>query len=214
MWLLNIHHGPILVFLSRILPILVAAAIAWHTQTKMGRGILDPGPLVALIATCLTMRLVFEQGIFGYKFMALAVMLVTLDVVRGYMRGQLLAWVLVVTVAYNPIPYGLAINTRGWAFPVALNAPYAVLALFAVWIAWDALHKRVQWYLPASMVVIVVFVTPWAPFLYPPTWVWQVLLVGPGLVLAAGPLLAYLRQGPSQRPGIEADTSPLPARNS
>ena len=65
---------------------------------------MDPVPLLALMALSLSLRLVFEQNLYGYYFMAFAVSLVLLDVVGGRIRGQLVAWLGLLTLAYNPFP--------------------------------------------------------------------------------------------------------------
>ena len=69
-------------------------------------GVLEPIPLISLLATSLSLRVVFEEGLFGYKFMALAVMLILLAIVRGQIRGRLMAWLALATLAFNPIPAG------------------------------------------------------------------------------------------------------------
>ena len=67
---------------------------------------MQPVPFLSLVATSLSMRLVFEQGLFPYKFMALGVMLVLLAVVRGRVRGQLIVWLALLGLAFNTIPVG------------------------------------------------------------------------------------------------------------
>ena len=43
---------------------------------------------------------IFEQQMFGYYFMALSVSLLLLDVVRGHIRGSLVAWLATVSMVY------------------------------------------------------------------------------------------------------------------
>jgi len=92
-------HGALLFSVSRILPIAAAALLAGWASERMGAAVLEPAPLVALTATCLTMRLIFEVNTFGYYVMAAAVSLVLLDVVRARPRLTLLAWLVVATLA-------------------------------------------------------------------------------------------------------------------
>ena len=87
LWELRLH-GAALVFFSRMLPILVAVGLAWWALRRLGPGIMQPVPFLSLVATSLSMRLVFEQGLFPYKFMALGVMLVLLAVARGGCGGS------------------------------------------------------------------------------------------------------------------------------
>ena len=49
---------------------------------------MDPVPFCRSIATSLSFRLVFEQNLYGYYFMALAVSLVLVDVMCGRIRGD------------------------------------------------------------------------------------------------------------------------------
>jgi hypothetical protein len=105
LWELHLH-GPALVVVSRVLPIALAMALAWWALQRLGPAALDPIPLLSLIATSLCLRLVFEENLFGYYFMAITVMLIILDVVRGRIRGTLIAWIALVTLAFDPVPWG------------------------------------------------------------------------------------------------------------
>jgi hypothetical protein len=107
LWELHLH-GAVLVGLSRVLPIILAMTLASWAVRRLGTAVLEPVPLMALVATSLSLRLVFEQNLFGYYFTALAVSLVLLDVIRGRIRGQLVLWITLVTpLAFNPSPWTL-----------------------------------------------------------------------------------------------------------
>ncbi len=181
-----------LLFCARTLPIAVSVALAWWALRRLGPRALDPIPLLSLIATCLSMRLVFEEGLFGYKFMALAVLLILLDIVRGRIRGQLLAWLALVTMAFNPI---LDLNRRWWAHDAAIAIPLTLIAIVVFVIVRDAVHHRVRWYLlPWFAIAAWAFLRwpPWLPNGLPaprPLWFWQVVLVSSGVVMAASPLV-------------------------
>ena len=203
-WELGLH-GPALVFVSRILPILVAAALAWWALRRLGSRVLEPIPLISLVATALSMRLVFEQGLFGYKFMALAVMLIVLAVVRGRVRGRLIAWLALATLAFNPIPVGYEINARPWGHHVAFALPMICLAVVLVLIVSDAVHRRIRWYLVAWFAIAAWAFLQWplwspdslrAPF---PKWFWQLVLLSTGVVMAVGPLVREMRKGTGTR---------------
>ena len=84
------------------------------------------------------MRVLFEEGLYGYKFMALAVMLIVLSVVRGRVRGHLVAWIALVTLAFNPIPRTIAINGRSWGNHVAFALPLAFILIALAFLAYDA----------------------------------------------------------------------------
>jgi hypothetical protein len=105
LWELHLH-GALLVGLSRVLPIVLSVALATWAVRRLGQAVLEPVPLLSLVATSLSFRLVFEQNLFGYYFMALAVSLVLLEAVRGHIRGQMVAWVALLILAFDPVPWG------------------------------------------------------------------------------------------------------------
>jgi hypothetical protein len=192
-------RGAGLVFCARILPILVSVAIAWLASRRLGSGVLAPIPLLSLLATCLSLRLIFEEGLFGYKFMALAVLLVMLALVRGRIRGGLVAWLALVTLAFNPIPAGLTINARSWSDHVAASLPLACIVVVLLLIARDAVLRRIRWYLVLWLVV-----ATWAFLHWPlwsvdsihsrlPLWFWQLVLLSTGFVMAISPLVEAMR---------------------
>lgn len=95
-------QGWLLTGVSRVVPIALAALLAWWLACRLGAAVLSPLPLTALLALSLSLRLGFEENLHHtYSFMALAVALVLLDVVRGHIRGAVLAWVALVTLAYD-----------------------------------------------------------------------------------------------------------------
>jgi len=199
-------RGPALVFFSRILPILVSMAIAWWAYRRLGSDVLEPIALISLLATSLSLRLVFEEGLFGYKFMALAVMLIILAIVRGRIRGRLVAWLALVTLAFEPIPAGLANNARSWGDHAASALPLIFIATVLVLIAYDALHRKVRWYLIAWFVIAAWAFLQWpllsfdsirAPF---PLWFWQLVLLPTGIVMAVAPLVNAIRTAGAKPP--------------
>ena len=202
-----------MVFASRVLPIIASVAIAWWARHRLGDRVLEPVILLSLLGTTLSLRLVFEQGLFGYKFMALAVMLIILCVVRGRRIGETLTWLALVTLASEPIPYGLAFNARTWGHSAAVVLPLvAVAAMFGL-IVWDARHRRVRWYLVAALLVVLLAFVPWPwtadlrPLL--PVWLAQILLVPPGIALAVEPLVSAMRVRSVQSSDLTADSAAL-----
>ena len=99
-------HGFALLFASRVVPICLAMAVAWWSVHRLGPAALDPVPLVSLVATSLCFRLVFEVNLFGYYFMAVSVALIVLNVIRGRIHPYLVAWLALVTFAYDPLRWG------------------------------------------------------------------------------------------------------------
>ena len=186
LWELHLK-GALLVVISRILPILLAAALAWLAARRVGGSVLEPVPLISLVATSLSFRLVFEQNLFGYYFMALAVLLLILDVVQGRIRGQLVAWLSLVVLAFDPVPRFHLLSEY---------LPSVLMVIVCCLILRGIRHDRVHWYLVAwlGMVAIAFASYPIGNFRYPlPTWVWQIVLVSTGVALAVKPLLLSWR---------------------
>jgi hypothetical protein len=188
---------------SRLLPIVVTVALAWWAHRRLGPRALEAIPLLSLIAASLSMRLVFEEDLFGYKFLALAVLLITLDVVRGRIRGQLLAWLALVTMAFNPIR--LDLNTSRLAYHTAIAIPLVCMAVVLFVIVRDAVHHRVRWYLVAWFAIAARAFLRW-PLWLPnglptrlPVWFWQLVLVSSGVVMAASPLVKSIREAGRSR---------------
>jgi hypothetical protein len=196
----EIHpHGLILVILSRIVPIGVSMLLSRWALRRLGSAVMDPVPLLSLIATSFSLRLVFEQNLYGYYFMALAVSLVLLDVVGGRIRGQLVAWFGLLTLAFDPVPWGYLSNGQLWGLDVRVYLPIVFMGIAALFIATDAIRGRIRWY-PVAWLIIAILafakLPPWA--VEPmrgtlPNWFWQMVLLPTGIVLAAGPLISYRR---------------------
>lgn len=98
--------GPVLFLASRFVPLVLALVIAWMAERLLGTAVLEPLPMVALAGLALSMRLLFEVGIFGYKFMAVGVTLVLLDIIVGRLRISTVIWIGLVTVAFHPWSWG------------------------------------------------------------------------------------------------------------
>jgi uncharacterized membrane protein len=97
-------QSPLLQFaLSRLMPLVCAMALARWAMRKFGSLVLEPVPLISLIATSLSFRLVFETNLWGYYFMAVAVLLVILDVIRGRFRMLLVVWLSLLALAFYPV---------------------------------------------------------------------------------------------------------------
>lgn len=124
-------RGSALYAVARVLPMAVAAIVAWWAQDRLGDRVFDAVPLVSLLATSLVLRLVFDVELWGYYLMAATVMLIVLDVVRGRIRASLICWMaLVVLAGYD----GILVNDgRIRSIPAWLWQ--CVLSLGALWIA-------------------------------------------------------------------------------
>lgn len=115
-------NGVSLLFASRVLPIAFAMALAWWSVRRLGESALDPVPLVSLIASSLCFRLVFEVNLFGYYFMALSVSLIVLNAIKGRLNLYLVAWLVLVTWAYDPLHWG----SHPWTYTIPM-ASYQLL---------------------------------------------------------------------------------------
>ena len=124
-------HGPMLFSLSRILPIVLAMVLAWWMGRRLGKAALDPVPLVSLIATSLALRLVLEVNLFGYYFMAATLSLVVLAIIRGRFSVCLVAWIALVTLAFNPLSWG----NNPWSSPLPIWVWQILLVPVAVALA-------------------------------------------------------------------------------
>lgn len=200
-------HGRPQVFLSRLVPVLLAGLISWWVLwRRRGGSAPEATTMVALVALCLSLRLVFEQNIFGYYFMALAVALVVLDVFIGRVRSALVAWLLLLSLTYlagatttfvqlSRVSWGA--DAREWMTPV-------VLALAVVMILWCVRRRAPTSDLLVWLVLLIGAVLIWPSTRNPVSlhisslW-WQLLFVGTGIALAAGPLFAGIRAEPASR---------------
>jgi hypothetical protein len=192
-------HGWVLAGTSRVLPIVLSMVLAWWLVRRLGAAtVRSPIPLAALVALSLSLRLVFEENLRNtYYFMALAVMLILLDVVRGRIRGAVLAWIALVTLAHDVWPLNM-FGAVSWGFGATEHLPQILMVLGVVVVLVDVARARVHWYRVAWLLVIVAAFATWPftdePFRTPlPKWFWQVVLVSIGVWLAAGPLVRFTR---------------------
>jgi hypothetical protein len=203
-WELGLH-GAHLVIVSRILPLAAAAALSWWLVRRIGSRALDPLLLLSLVGTCLTFRLVFEENLYGYYFLPLVVFLILMDVVRGQLRGQLLAWAALVSVIFNPIPFGLSPNGRSWGLAALSDVHAIFIGTTLCIVLWDAAHRLVRPYIVATLLMAIYMFGTWPPwsahFLNAsrPLWTTEIILVGAGLALVAEPLGNALRDNSASR---------------
>lgn len=132
-WLDETHlTGPLLFRVARLLPLATGFALALYVRRRDGSRALSPASLVALVAVCLILRLVFEVNLWGYYFMASAVLLLILDLLRRRFRVSYVAWLLL--VIYATIDGGLAtthslVTLPTWLWQIILVPTALALAL-------------------------------------------------------------------------------------
>ena len=195
--------GAPLLLASRLPPLLLSAALSWFVVRRLGRSALQPAVLISLVAVSLSLRLVFEDNIFSYYYMALAVTLVALDVVRGRIRETLVAWVAMVTLVYTE--NFVIVWRQSWDQGARHWLPVIVMVAGLVMIIRNVLRHRVGWNVVMWAAAVVTALVMWPvsndPLYHQPvTWLWQVVLVGIGVALAAGPLRTLMRQHSEQQP--------------
>lgn len=199
------HRGAPFFLATRVLPIVVALGLAWWAEQRLGARTLEPTVLVSLVGVCLSMRLVFEENLWGYYFMALAVTLIVLESVCRRLRPTVVAWLLTVLLAFDPLPAGFQTNSKIWVIYAREDLPKIVVGLVALYVVASFLRHRRRWFwLAWTVAAAAAFVH------YPvldvlarrawPTWLWQVLLVPSGLALVGAPCFAAMRARPGDAP--------------
>jgi hypothetical protein len=196
LWETDLRGIP-LFLLSRVAPIAASMALAWWASKRLGPRMLSPVPMVSLVATSLAFRLIFEENLFGYYFMAVSVALIVLDVAKGQIRGTVLAWIALVTVAFNPVHAGFLSNLTGHTLELYYALPIVVLGIVVATVVFDAVYRRIRVYKLVWIVVVLLTCESklWGlshTVFAVPHWLWQVVLVPIALVLAAKPLFSAI----------------------
>jgi hypothetical protein len=191
------HQGASAVLVSRVMPLLLALALAVWLGRRLGPAALTPAVLGSLVAVCLSLRLLFEQNLFAYYFMALMVALVLADVVRGRIRGSLVAWVATLTMVFcldGPfLRVTSSLHGQDVIPPLVLFTAIGTTVYGVVrgrrWSAWN----RFLWAAVGLCAVITWPLTTNPLFLPAPIFMWQLAFAGTGALLGAGPLLDDVR---------------------
>lgn len=128
-------RGVALFALSRLTPVVAMLVVAWRLRATLGARALAPDVLVALVAGAFVLRLVFETNLWGYYFMAPAVLLLVYDALVGRLRILTLVWLGLIALAFlprtgsatqfvTPAPEWLPL----WLWQVVLVTPALILA--------------------------------------------------------------------------------------
>ncbi|HEY6430077.1 MAG TPA: hypothetical protein VIX84_22835 [Acidimicrobiales bacterium] len=209
-------------FISRVVPLELSLVLAWSVAKRLGRSVLEQVPLLSVVALSLSFRLVFEQNLLGYYFMALAVMLVLLDVLQRRIRAALVVWLAAVSLVFFVAP-----GTAFLAFPVYWTTQRQIAAPIFLAVILVALGLHVLRHGPRRTDLLWVALVGVALLAWPathnplsrhvaPGW-WQVLFVSTGIALAATPLVGELRRhgsltahtAESTQPSIDAEPNRL-----
>ncbi len=185
---------------SRVVPLVVAAALAAWVRRARGGQALPPAGLVTVVAAALLARLVFEVNIFGYYLMAVFVAVLVVEVLRGQLGRDVIALAGLFLVYFDPEHIALVSNLTPYGLAVFYDIPIVIGALGVVVFLYDALRRR-NVVLDALWVALVALTGEdhlWGHY-YPiwnlPEWAWQVIVVGYALVVVARRLAPYLGRG-------------------
>jgi len=209
-------HGLPLVMCSRGIPIALSFLLAWWVLGRLGtKSALQSAVVVSVVALSFAFRLVFEQALFGYYFMALAVTLVLLDVVIGHIRESLVCWLAMVTLVFlaGPTTSYSVLHRSAWGHGLQVALAPVVVVLAILVIAHHVVnHGRRRDLLPWIGLLMGALLA-WPSTNDPmsghlPGVVWQVVLVGLGLILAAQPFLDLVRPGDELLPTRRTELAP------
>ena len=156
--------------------------------------------MVSLAAASLSLRLIFEQNLLPYYFMALVVALLLVDVAGDRVRGSLVAWLSAVLMVFCLDGYFLRVGS-GIGIEKILPPLVLVVALSLFVHGLVSRRRWSTWNLILWSGVVACAVLTWPerdnPFFVPvPIWLWQGVFALSGLLLALVPLLALPRRGP------------------
>jgi hypothetical protein len=193
----------LLVQTSRVAPLVCCLALAWFLQRRLGAAVLQAPALISLVAVSLSLRLVFEDNLFSYYFMALAVILVLVDVVDGHIRETVVAWLIMVSLVYSEPT--IFVWRHSWDQDARHWIPFVVMVVGLAMIIRHVLRHTVGWnvFMWTASVVTSLIVWPLSndPLNHQPSqWVWQIVLVVSGVALAARPLWSIVRTQPQRDP--------------
>ncbi len=209
-WEMHVRVGAPLLLVSRLPPLLLSLALAWYVVRHLGPSALHPTVLLSLVAVSLSFRLVFEDNLFAYYFMALTVVLVVLDVVHGRIRESLVAWVAMITAVNSE---SITIQwRRSWGMDAGHWIPIIVVIVGLLLIVLDVLRHAVGWNVVMWAATVIAALMVWQqsgdPLSYQlAPWIWQIVLVAVGIALAASPLLALFRRQSELQPAADVEST-------
>jgi hypothetical protein len=211
-WNLQLRGAP-LFLISRVLPPALSFLSSVIVLRRLGlKSATEPTVLSAVISLSLAFRLVFEQALFGYYFMALAVALTLLAIASGHIRSSFVAWLAMVTLVYSVGPLSLAFFRESWSSGARVVLPLILICVALALILWRVLLGGPVFDLIIWAGLIVGTLVEWGidgdPLSHPlSAWLWQVVLVLSGVCIAAGPLLERLKLIPRPSRLVSAPSS-------
>ncbi len=184
--------------IARVLPIVCALAVSVWATKRFGSHVTDVEILLPLIATSLCMRLVFEENLFGYYFLAVAMILVCIEALRGQFSGRVLTWLGMVMLGFTPIPWWVYFKWEARGLNLFMVAPLIFEIIVVSAIIVGIRRHRFEWYLVAASIIVALTCFPplWGKHWtihFAPSWLWQLILVPTGLYLASASLRSAAR---------------------
>jgi len=197
-------YGVAGVLLYRVAPIAVSVLLSWWVLRRLGPRALGAVPLMSLVAVSLGLRLVFEANLFTYYFMALTVTVVLLEATRGSIRRTVVAWLVALTIVIcriSVMPFG----TTRWGMylqndliPLVLGAA-VVLAIVAQFLRGGDRRNLWPWVAVAAVDLFTLLPGGNQFSAGQVIWFWQIVLVVPGILLAAQPLRSSIQLSDATR---------------
>jgi hypothetical protein len=184
--------GTSLLFATRIVPILLAFALAWWALRKFGRAALwEPDILLSVMAFCIGLRVLFDSNFFPYYLMALSVLLVLLEVQRGRVRGSLVAWLALGILVANAWPLS-PFWWMAWGSTAQLVLALGIALIALMTVIVGLFVRPSKWNVVLGALVIAASVTTLHlghdPVRLRGVWVWQLVIITTGLALTVGTL--------------------------
>jgi hypothetical protein len=191
-------RGVELFVVARALPVVFAVVISVWARKRLGENVLEMGTLLSLLATTLGLRLLFEENLYGYYFMAMTVTLVCVEGVRHKMSGRVLTWIGLIMVGFTPIPWFVFLRWESRGLNLYMTLPVLFEAIAVISFVLRARRHQYRWYLVAASIVVALTCFPplygnqWSIH-SGPVWIWQIILVPTGLYLASDELRTSIR---------------------
>ena len=184
---------------------------------KLGPRVLEPVPLLSVMALSLSLRLVFEQALYGYYLMAVSVMLVLLDVMGQRIRGSLVAWLLLLTLVYvdGPTTSTSVFGSVPWGNHAQETLPALVLLLALLVVALKLLRHGFRMDVAPWLALAIGSILAWPSANDPLSRhvtgpYWQIIVVSWAIFLALVPLLTMGEaKSAASREDVDAAAPPL-----
>lgn len=134
-WMAELKVGSIAgLVISRVGPIVGAALVAWWVRSRRPDVAQDPVILLGLLATVWSLRLVFEENLWGYYCMATGATLVLRDILARRASRGTIYWLLLVLFAFGdinslPRPWG---TLPYWVWQLMIVPSGLLVALFSL----------------------------------------------------------------------------------